>query len=202
MNEAGPPLVLASASPSRQALLTAAAVPFAAEPAAVDESKVKRALRAEGAAAAQVAETLAELKAQRVCRRHPGALVLGADQMLDCDGGWLDKPADREQARAQLLSLAGRSHRLSSAQVLVRDGTRLWHHLEAATLTMRPFDAAFVDRYLDAVGDAALTSVGGYQIEGMGIQLFSRIEGDYFAILGLPLLPLLQNLREHGVVPR
>ena len=202
MNEAGPRLVLASASPSRQALLTAAAVPFTAEPAAVDESEVKRALRAEGAAAAQVAETLAELKAQKVSRRHPAALVLGADQMLDCDGEWLDKPADREQARTQLLSLAGRSHRLSSAQVLVADGTRLWHHLETATLTMRPFDGPFADRYLDAVGDAALTSVGGYQIEGMGIQLFSRIEGDYFAILGLPLLPLLQNLRQHGVVPQ
>ena len=202
MTSAGPRLLLASASPSRQALLTAAAVPYVAEPAAVDESETKRALRAEGAEVGEVAETLAELKAQKVSRRHPGALVLGADQMLDCDGDWLDKPADLAQARAQLLSLAGRSHRLTSAQVMVVDGRRLWHHRETATLTMRPFDAAFVERYLEAVGEAALTSVGGYQVEGLGIQLFSRIEGDYFAILGLPLLPLLPMLREHGVIPR
>ena len=195
-------LILASASRARQSLLTAAAVPFEAEPARVDESEVKRSLQAERASAAEAAETLAELKAQAVSRRHPEALVLGADQMLDCDGVWFDKPADRDRARHQLLDLCGRSHQLVSGQVLVAGGQRVWHHVETATLTMRPFDAAFVDHYLDQVGEAALASVGAYQLEGMGIQLFSKIDGDFFTILGLPLLPLLAVLREHGIVPK
>lgn len=201
MESGAPKLILASASTSRRQLLSQAGVPFTAEPAHIDESEIKRSLQVEGATVAQVAETLAELKAQKVARGHPSALVLGADQMLDHDGAWLDKPNDRAQARAQLLALAGGSHRLTSAQVLVADGQRLWHHVQAATLTMRAFDEDFVDRYLDEVGDAALGSVGAYQLEGIGIQLFSRIDGDYFAILGLPLLPLLQILREHQVIP-
>lgn len=202
MISAAPEFVLASASASRQSLLSQAGVPFVAEPARIDESEVKSALHAEGASPGQVAETLAELKAQKVARKHPGKLVLGADQMLDCDGAWLDKPADMARAREQLLALAGRSHRLTSAQVLVADGERLWHHVESATLTMRPFDADFVERYLEEVGEVALGSVGAYQLEGLGVQLFSKIDGDFFTILGLSLLPLLQILREHGVIAR
>ena len=202
MTSPAPRFILASASASRQALLTSAGVSFGAEPAQLDEAEIKLALRAEGATPAQVAEALAELKAQKIARRYPDALVLGADQMLDQGGDWLDKPPDLAAARAQLLALAGRSHRLTSAQVLVAGGQRVWHHVATATLTMRPFDAAFVERYLARVGEAALGSVGAYQLEGLGIQLFSKIDGDYFTILGLPLLPLLQVLREHGVIER
>ena len=196
-----PAVILASGSLTRAKLLAAAGLSVAREAAAVDEAEVKAALKAEGAGAAAVAETLAELKAVKVSRRHPGALVIGCDQMLDCDGRWFDKPASRAAAREQLLDLAGRSHQLLTSIVVVRDGTRLWHHNDTATLTMRRFDAGFVDAYLAAVGDAALASVGAYQIEGLGAQLFARIRGDHFTILGLPLLPLLDFLRNHGVVP-
>lgn len=203
MSEQGadtPRLVLASASATRHGILARAGLSVGCDVAAIDEDEVKAALRAAGAAAEAVAEKLAEMKALRVSMRQPGAIVLGADQMLDCEGRWLDKPTDRAQARAQLLALAGRTHRLISAVVAMRDGARLWHHREAARLTMRPLSEAFVDRYLDAVGEAALSSVGAYQIEGPGAQLFARVEGDWFTILGLPLLPLLAFLREQGVV--
>ena len=195
-------LVLASASPTRRRLLEQAGVAHCVEPARVDEDAVKQSLRAEGATPGQAAETLAELKAQKVSVRHPGALVIGADQMLDCDDRWFDKPADLGQAHDQLLVLAGREHRLTSAVVAVRDGTRLWHQRAEARLLMRPFDGAFVEAYLAAVGAAALESVGAYQLEGRGVQLFDRVQGDYFAILGLPLLPLLAFLRDQGAVPR
>lgn len=196
-----PPLVLASASPTRLRLLRAAGLAVAVDPAAIDEGEVKRSLKAEGAPPERAAETLAEWKAQTVSRRHPGALVLGADQILACDGAWFDKPADRAAARAQLRALRGRSHELLSAALLVRDGARLWHAVGRARLAMRPFGDGFIEDYLAAVGDAALQSVGAYQVEGRGIQLFERIEGDWFTILGLPLLPLLAVLREHGLVP-
>jgi septum formation protein len=127
--------------------------------------------------------------------------VIGADQVLDCDGVLFDKPADPGAARTQLLALRGRTHRLVSAVVLVRDGQRLWHHVGRADLKMRDFSTRFLDRYLESAGQAALSSVGAYQLEGIGAQLFAAIEGDYFTILGLPLLPLLDNLREHGVLP-
>lgn len=195
------PVILASASATRSALLRAAGVPIAAEAAAIDEAEVKASLRAARSAAAAVAETLAELKARRVSRRHPGRLVVGADQVLDCDGVMFDKPADLPEARRQLLALRGRRHQLLSAVVLERDGQRLWHHVSRADLLMRDFSDRFLDDYLLAVGDAALASVGGYQIEGRGAQLFASIDGDYFAILGLPLLPLLDILREHRALP-
>ena len=195
------PVILASASAARSALLRAAGVPIAAEAAAIDEAEVKASLRAARSAAAAVAETLAELKAQRVSRRHPGRLVVGADQVLDCGGAIFDKPADLPEARRQLLALRGRRHQLLSAVVLERDGQRLWHHVSRADLLMRDFSDRFLDDYLRAVGDAALASVGGYQIEGRGAQLFASIDGDYFTILGLPLLPLLNILREHGALP-
>lgn len=198
--EAVPTVVLASASPSRQALLGNAGLTVTAEPAHIDEREVKASLRAEGADAAQVAETLAELKAQRISRRHPGALVIGADQMLDCDGTWFDKPASLADAAAHLAALAGRGHTLVSCACVVRDGIRLWHHIDRARLTMRPFSPDFISRYLEVVGEDALASVGAYQLEGRGAQLFSGVEGDYFTILGLPLLPLLDFLRQHGAV--
>lgn len=194
-------VILASASKARFALLRAAGVPVAVEAAAVDEAELKASLRAARATAAAMAETLAELKAGRVSRRHPRQLVIGADQVLECDGIVFDKPADLSEARQQLLALRGRRHRLLSAVVLVRDGQRLWHHVGRADLAMRDFGEQFLDDYLHAAGDAALSSVGGYQIEGLGAQLFAGIDGDYFTILGLPLLPLLEILREHGVLP-
>jgi septum formation protein len=196
------PLILASGSAVRARLLTEAGVAFAREAPAIDEGQIKAALKAEGADAAMAAETLAELKAQRVSRRHPEALVIGADQILDCGGVWFDKPADMAGAHAALLALRGRSHVLIASVAAVRGGSRLWHRNERATLLMREFSDDFLDAYLAAAGDAVLHSVGAYQLEGLGAQLFARIDGDYFSVLGLPLLPLLDFLRNHGVVGR
>ncbi|WP_395458880.1 Maf family protein [Azospirillum melinis] len=196
---AAPKLVLASGSRTRAAMLEQAGVPAILDKPLVDEDEVKAAGRAEGVPADAVAEALAELKAQRITRRHPGALVVGADQMLDCEGRWFDKPADRATARAQLLDLRGKTHQLVSCAVVVRDGERMWHKTDSARLTMRNFSEAFLDDYLDRVGDDVLHSVGAYQLEGLGAQLFHRVEGDFFTILGLPLLPLLGFLRVHGV---
>ena len=195
-----PRLVLASKSLGRRAMLEQAGVPFVADAANVDEATVKEALMAEKATAEQAAETLAELKAIRVAPRHPGALVLGCDSILDLDGAWFDKPADQAGARDHLRALRGKRHRLVSAAVLVRDGTRIWAHANAARLTMRSFSDAFLDDYLAVVGDLGTASVGAYQIEGLGVQLFSRIDGDPFTIIGMPLIPVLDMLREHGVV--
>ena len=194
-----PLLVLASGSRTRAAMLEQAGVSAILDKPLVDEDEVKAAGRAEGVPADAVAEALAELKAQRITRRHPGALVVGADQMLECEGHWFDKPADRAAARAQLLDLRGKTHRLVSCAVVVRDGERMWHKVDSARLTMRNFTEDFLDDYLDRVGDDVLHSVGAYQLEGLGAQLFQRVEGDFFTILGLPLLPLLGFLRVHGV---
>ena len=127
-------------------------------------------------------------------------LVIGADQMLECEGVWFDKPESLAEAADHLAKLGGRSHTLISCACVVRDGARLWHHIDRARLTMRPLSQAFIASYIEQVGEAALTSVGAYQLEGHGAQLFSKIEGDYFTILGLPLLPLLDFLRHHGVI--
>jgi len=194
-------LILASASPTRARMLRSAGVPFRVDAASVDEAEAKRSLGAAGADGAEIAEALAELKARRVAGRHPGALVLGADQILECDGRRFDKPADRNAAVEQLRALSGRRHELVSAAVVMRDGTRLWHAVDRARLTMRPLGEAAIAAYLDAAGAAALGSVGAYRLEGLGAQLFARVEGDFFTILGLPLLPLLDFLRGHGVVP-
>jgi len=197
----GAPIVLASASSARAALLRAAGIPMTIDAAAVDEVEVKASLRAAGAEPAAIAEALAELKAQRVARRHPGSLVIGADQVLECDGVLFDKPTDLADARRQLLALRGQQHKLVSAVVLVRDGHRLWHYVGRADLKMRDFSTTFLERYLHSAGAAALSSVGAYQLEGAGAQLFATVDGDYFTILGLPLLPLLDILREHGILP-
>jgi septum formation protein len=196
------PVILASASRARSGMLQAAGVSIEVVPARVDESELKIALRGQGADPADVAVALAELKALQVSRSHPGRLVLGADQMLDCDGAWFDKPEGRDAARDQLKSLRGRRHRLTSAAVLARDGARVWHHAAAAQLTMRGFTDTFLDLYLKEVGEAVLSSVGAYQIEGLGAQMFERIDGDYFVILGMPLLPVLDILREQNALPR
>ncbi|MEQ9448453.1 MAG: Maf family protein [Rhodospirillaceae bacterium] len=195
------PLILASGSKSRASLLKGAGLEFQIVPAMVDESGVKSALQAEGATAAQCAETLGELKAVKVSQTKPGALVVGADQLLECDGAWFDKPADTDGARKHLQTLRGRQHVLATSVVVALDGARIWHHNAAPRLTMRAFSDAFLEDYLLQVGENVLSSVGAYQLEGRGIQLFNRIDGDYFSILGLPLLELLSFLRGHNVVP-
>lgn len=194
------PLVLASASPARAALLRNAGVEIEVAPARVDEEAVRAALLAEGAPPRDIADKLAELKALRASRRHPGRLVLGADQVLVADGTLFAKPASRDEARAQLLSLRGRSHRLLSAAVIADTGTVVWRHLGSARLSMRPFTEAFLEDYLDRLGDLAFASVGCYQLEGLGAQLFSRVDGDFFTVLGLPLLETLGYLRARGML--
>ena len=191
-------IVLASASKVRRKLLEAAGLDIRVDPAAVDEAAVKDSYAGEGAGPGDIAEALAELKAMRISPRHPGLITLGADQILDCEGQRFDKPEGIEGARAQLKALSGRRHRLISSVVALRDGQRLWHHTGEAQLTMRKFSDGFLESYLAAAGPAVLESVGAYQLEGRGAQLFTRIEGDYFTILGLPLLPLLDFLRLQG----
>lgn len=193
-------IVLASSSRSRQTMLTSAGVAFIADPSSVDEGAVKRTLGAKQADAATVAETLAAMKAEEVSRRHPQSLVVGSDQMLACEGRWFDKPNDRQTAKNQLMELRGRTHELIAAVTVVRAGQPLWRHVDSAKLTMRAFSETFIDEYLDGIGDDALISVGAYQIEGRGIQLFESIAGDAFTIMGMPLLPLLTFLRDQGVV--
>jgi septum formation protein len=196
------PVLLASTSAVRRRLLAAAGVEAECVAAGVDEDGIKRSLKAEGATAGAIATALAELKALRASGRRPGALCIGADQILLAGDAMHDKPPDRAAARAQLLALRGREHRLVSAVAVAVDGLPIWRHSEEARLVMRRFSEAFLDAYLEAAGDAVLGSVGAYQLEGLGAQLFERVEGDYFAILGLPLLPLLAFLREHGVLAR
>jgi septum formation protein len=195
-------LILASGSATRARMMAAAGVPFEQRPAAVDEAEVKEALRADGVAPGDASLALAELKARRIASAAPGHLVLGADQILTCDGQWFDKPRDLAEARAQLAALAGRRHELWTAAIVLRDDARLWHEIAQARLWLRPCSDAFLTAYLDAVGDLALGSVGAYQIEGPGAQLFARIEGDRFAIQGLPLIGLLECLRVQGVLLR
>jgi len=194
-------IVLASGSKTRCEMLARAGINCETDVPAVDEDEVKQALKAEGARPDDVAATLAELKAQRVSRRWPGVFAIGADQMLEVEGQWLDKPVDRAGAAASLRLLSGKTHRLISAVSVVCDNNQLWHKIDSAKLTVRPLSEAFIESYLDQMGDAALESVGAYQLEGLGAQLFTKIEGDYFTILGLPLLPLLGFLRTHSVVP-
>ena len=195
-----PAVVLASASAVRASLLRRAGVSFAVEAAAVDEDEMKRTLGAESADSDHAAGVLAEFKALRVSRRHPGALVIGADQILDCGGTWFGKPGDLAAARRDLLALRGREHTLATAACVVSDGAVLWRHGCRARLVMRSFSARFLDSYLETAGEAVLASAGAYQLEDLGGQLFSEVDGDYFSILGLPLLPLLGFLRGHGVV--
>lgn len=193
-------LVLASGSTTRAALLTAAGVPFVVHTADVDEPAIRADLEAQGLGAGDIALALATAKAQAISNFHPEAWVLGADQILEFDGRSLGKVADTAGARTLLTAMCGKTHRLYSAAVLTKAGQASQSLLAVATLTMRRFSPDFLERYLAEEGDALFACVGCYRLEGRGLQLFSAIEGDYFAILGLPLLPLLASLRALGIL--
>ena len=193
-------LVLASQSRARQTVLKNAGVEFETVSAGIDERAAERPLIEAGAPPDDIALALAMAKAMAVSECRPTDLVIGADQVAALDGARLIKPQSMEEARRQLLKLSGRTHTLHSAVTVARAGAIAWHSVESAHLTMRALTPAFVGRYLAEVGAAALESVGAYQLEGRGIQLFERIDGDFFAILGLPLLPLLAFLRAEGVI--
>ncbi len=192
-------LVLASMSAARRHMMAAAGVPVEAVAAQVDEETLKASFRAQGICARDLADALAEMKAVRVSMKRPGDIVLGCDQTLMIDDGtMLDKPGDDLAEQLQMLS--GRSHQLFSAVVACQNGTPIWRHVEEATLTMRPLSAAFIADYVVREGAIVADCVGGYRIEGPGIQLFSKVEGSHFTILGLPLLALLDWLRSRGVI--
>lgn len=191
-------LVLASASASRTALLKAAGVAFLADPADLDEEALMAGLR--GSDAATIASTLAQQKALHVSARHPGKLVLGGDSVIGFGEDMLSKCATLEEARALLRRLAGHAHLLVSAASLARDGALLWTHASPCRMTMCDFSQEFLDDYIAAEGKAILSSVGCYRFEGRGAQLFDNVEGDYFSVLGLPLLAVLAVLRKEGVL--
>ncbi|WP_062015281.1 Maf-like protein [Aureimonas sp. AU4] len=193
-------IVLASGSVHRRQLLENAGLRFSVHPSRLDERALEAPLKESGATPDMVAEVLAEAKAGEVSERFPQALVIGADQTLALGDRTLHKPADMEVARRALLQLQGRTHELHSAVALVRGGQTLWRHVSTARLTMRALDPAEIGRYLALAGEAALSSVGAYQIEGPGVRLMSGIEGDLFTIIGLPLLPLLAELRALGEI--
>lgn len=193
-------IVLASTSAIRQQVLKHAGVPFEAVPAGVDEASVKDSLLAEGVGPRDIADALAEAKAVKVSGRRPG-LVIGADQTLDLDGELFDKADTVDDARARLQRLRGKTHKLHCGMVIARDGRPIWREVVTTSLRMRPFSDAWLEGYLARNAPGILSSVGCYQLEGEGIQLFDRIDGDYFAILGLSLVPLLDILRRHGAIP-
>ena len=194
-------VTLASGSASRRALLTGAGVMAQAVAPNVDEDSYRTAMRADGVSVRDQAMQLAEMKAVRVSQSRPG-LVIGGDQMLALGEEALDKPRDLAEAKNHLLRLSGKSHTLETAIVVCEEGRPVWRHVARPKLTMRPLSPEFIDDYVARCGTALLTTVGAYQLEGYGAQLFSRIEGDYFSILGLPLLPLLDYLRIRKVVPQ
>ncbi|WP_037086285.1 Maf-like protein [Neorhizobium vignae] len=188
------PLVLASSSPFRRMLMENAGLAFESRAADIDERKIEAGL--EGASPDQVALTLAKAKALEVSGHFPGALVIGSDQTMSLGSRVYHKPKTLAEAKENLLSLSNKTHRLNSAIAFARDNQIVWEHVAHADLTVRELNETFVDRYLSRVGEKVYGSVGAYQLEGEGIQLFSRIEGDYFTILGLPMLPLLEKLRD------
>lgn len=193
-------LILASRSAARRTMLEASGLKVELDPADVDEAAFKGRLISEGADARSVAQALAGEKALAVSRRRPGALVLGADQTLEQDGTLYDKAASLDEAKARLVQFSDAAHQLHSGVAAARDGQLVWTTVETATLKVRPLSASFIDGYLERNQAAALSAVGGYWLEGEGAQLFERIEGDYFTVLGLPLLPLLAFLRQAGAM--
>lgn len=193
-------LVLASESPFRRKMLEAAGLEIVTVAAEIDERAIERALGTSARDGETVAMVLAEAKAVEVSGRYPEALAIGADQTLSFEGELMHKPRTTDEARANLLRLRGRTHQLHSAVALARRGTTIWRHVSTVDMKMRELDAGYVGRYLAQIGDRALQSVGSYQIEAEGIQLFERIGGDYHAIIGLPLLPLLAELRALGAI--
>ena len=191
-------IILASGSQARRAMLENAGLIIDVRPAAIDEQDIQKTLK--GQSPTQIAQALADEKALAVSREAQGALVIGSDQVLECDGEVFSKAPNKEEARAKLSILRDRSHRLISAVTLAQDGKILWRHHDQAELTMHHFSAEFLERYLEAAGENITQCVGAYALEGRGIQLFEAIKGDYFTILGMPLLPLLRELRQtHGV---
>ena len=192
------PLILASASTIRRVLIETSGIPVEVQPADIDERAIEAALA--GRPGRDIAASLAGAKAEQVSRLVPHRIVLGADQTLVVGGRALHKPSGRRQAAEHLEILSGRSHQLHSGLALAMNGHVIWTHVETATMQVRPLSAAFINGYLDAAGEAVLKSVGAYQIEGLGMHLFDRIEGDHSTILGLPLLPLLHQLRNMGLV--
>ena len=200
-------LVLASASSIRAKILRDAGLAHHCYPVSIDEESVRASASAEAVPVADIAIMLAEMKAAAAVQRlaleteSSPAFVLGCDQILACDEVIYNKPQNHDMAKAQLMALSGKTHQLFSAAVLYREGERIWHHLAIAKITMRRFDEDFIDSYLDRLGAAAFNSPASYQIENLGAQLLSRIDGCHFAILGLPLLELLGILREHGLKP-
>ena len=199
MSAAANNIVLASTSAIRMQVLRAAGVPFEAEAAGVDETTIKDSLLAEGVGPRDIADALAEAKAVKVSRRRQG-LVIGADQTLDFEGRLFDKAGSVDEARARLQEMRGKSHKLHCGMVVARDGQPIWREVVTTTLRMRPFSDAYLEGYLERNSPGILSSVGCYQLEGEGVQLFDKIDGDYFAILGLSLIPLLDFLRRHGAV--
>lgn len=195
-----PSLVLASTSKTRQKMLSNAGLEFSASPAAIDEKVLKDSLLAEKASARDIADFLAEAKARSVSFFKPDALVIGADQTLVCGDIVFSKATDKTTAASTLRALSCKTHRLYSAAVIYEGQQAVWRHVSHADLTMRPLSDDFIEAYLDTLGDDAFWSVGSYQLEGLGAQLFSKIDGDYFTILGLPLLPLLDYLRRRGCI--
>ena len=193
------PIILASKSAARRAVLTGAGVPFEVAVAGVDEDAVKTAMLAHGATPRDVADALAEIKAVKISAGRPG-FVIGSDQTLEFEGQLYDKAETLEAAAERLKTMRGKPHKLHSAVVVAKDGAPIWREIVSATLTMRDFSDDFLDAYLALEGEEMLGSVGCYRLEGPGAQLFSKIEGDYFAILGLPLMGLLDLFRRHGVL--
>ncbi|MCT4369749.1 Maf family protein [Yangia mangrovi] len=194
------PLVLASGSQIRAELLRAAGVPFGIEVARVDECSIRDSLLAEGAAPRDVADALAEYKARKVSARNPGALVLGCDQVLSCNGKLYSKPESPEESRAQLMELRDQRLHLLSAAVIYESGEPVWRHVGVARLKMRAFSEAYLDDYIERNWESLRTSVGGFKLEEEGVRLFASIEGSHFTILGLPLLELLGFLQVRGVI--
>ncbi|MCB8840571.1 Maf-like protein [Aurantimonas sp. VKM B-3413] len=193
-------IVLASGSIHRRELLKNAGVDFTVESSTLDERAMEAPLTDTGIGPDDVAQILAEAKATNVSERHPGEIVIGADQTLSLGDEIFHKPENMEAARRTLLKLSGRTHNLNSAVVLVEDGAVTWRHVSTARITLRPLDPGFIGRYLAHVGQKVLTSVGAYQIEKEGIQLMESIEGDFFSIIGLPILPLMKELRSRGEI--
>ena len=183
-------------------MLTAAGVPFEVVPAHIDEAAIKESLKAESASAAHIAEVLAELKAIRISERFPDALVLGADQTLAHGKETLDKPASMKDAADQLMRLSGGRHVLPTAAVMAERGSTIWREITRPVVTFRPLSETFIASYLERMGDAALTTVGACEVEGLGAQLISRIDGDFYSVLGLPLLSVLEFLRVRGILSR
>lgn len=194
------PIILASASPFRAQMLRNAAIEFRAERANINERAVEAPLVEACFAPDAIAEMLAIAKAQDVSMREPGRYVIGSDQVLSLEDRILHKPENMEEARRRLLELSGRTHHLNTAVAIVLDSEILWSHVEIAAITFRKLSPQFVGRHLAMAGEKVLQSVGAYQIEAEGVQLFERIEGDFFTIMGMPLLPLLARMREYGLV--